>query len=122
MAITVSEFTPSSGSASSPVTSNSKSCTAGSALLVIFYCDEWNTAPVPTCAVTGATPELVVPSDHTAAANYTVSTVTLSMASGATLDAQPYRNHFGRSCAFLPTLGVIVYQQETGTPLAFRPA
>lgn len=54
------EFTPASGSSASPVTSNSKVCTAGSALLVIFYCDEWNTAPVPNCAVTGATPALIV--------------------------------------------------------------
>lgn len=60
MAITISEFTPSSGNSGSPITSNSKSCTASSALFVIFYCDEWNTAPIPTCTVTGATEELVV--------------------------------------------------------------
>lgn len=54
------EFTPASGLSASPATSNSKTCTAGSALLVVFFCDEWNTAPIPTCAVTGATPELIV--------------------------------------------------------------
>lgn len=59
MAITASEFTPSTGTSASPVTSNSKSCTAGSALFVVFYCDEWNNPAVPTCSVTGATAALI---------------------------------------------------------------
>lgn len=64
----------------------------------------------------------VVPEDPTIASNYRMDTVTLALGGGATLEALPFRLHFGRHCQYLQRLGVIIYQQRDQAPLVFRPA
>lgn len=63
-----------------------------------------------------------VPSNPATASSYNVTTVTLALGGGVTLESIPYRLHFGRHCQYHRSLGVIVYQQRDHAPLVFRPA
>lgn len=71
----------------------------------------------------GTTPRIhafTIPNDPTSAANYTVSTVELSFASGVSLEADVGHKPCGRGI-YHADLGVILITQEDNTMLAFRP-
>jgi hypothetical protein len=67
--------------------------------------------------------QFVVPSDPTTASNYTVTTTTLSLASGVTIESgMTFQCRFSDHGVYHPLLNVILWQQNQEAPLAFIPA